>query len=142
MKSFIENYEFPCVGVLDGFHVYVNSKLRSFYGFKKQYNMSNLELIGYNKKFLYCSVGVPGSTDDSRFQKTLYQTKEGDFRNIPLVTIGDTAFLKHAWLLKGYNEDMRDPKQRYFKTKICSARVVTKNAYGMLKGRLRVLLVC
>ena len=53
--------------------------------------------------------------------------------------IGDTAFPKHAWLLKGYNEDTRDPKQRYFNKKLSSARVVTENAYGMLKGRFRIL---
>ena len=61
--------------------------------------------------------------------------------NIVLVTIGDIAFPKHAWLLKGYNEDTRDPKQRYFNTKLCSARVVTENAYGMLKGRFRILYI-
>ena len=63
----------------------------------------------------------------------------GDFGNIPLVTIGDDVFPKYAWLLKGYSEDTRDPKQRYFSTKLCSARVVTENGYGMLKGRFRIL---
>ena len=28
--------------------------------------MSNLGLVGYNKKFLYCAVGAPGSTHDAR----------------------------------------------------------------------------
>ena len=67
------------------------------------------------------------------------RTTLGDFGNIPLVTIRDTTFPKQAWLLKGYSEDTRDPKQRYFNTKICSARVVTENAYGMLKGKFRIL---
>ena len=52
----------------------------------------------------------------------------GDFGNIPLVTIGDAAFSKHAWLLKGYSEDICDPKQRHFNTELCRARVVTENA--------------
>ena len=86
--------------------------------------MSNLGLVGYNKRFLYCSVSAPGSTHDSRMLCTtsLYEKiisgniipnkgiALGDFGNIPLVTIGDTAFPKHARLLKGYNEDTRDPK--------------------------------
>ena len=63
----------------------------------------------------------------------------GDFGIILLVTIGDTAFPKHARLLQGYNEDTRNPKQIYFNTKLCSARVVTENAYCMLKGRFRIL---
>ena len=43
------------------------------------------------------------------------------------------------WLLKGYSEDIRDPKQRHFNKELCRARVVTENAYGMLKGRFRIL---
>ena len=139
VKAFIENYEFPCVSAWDGFHVYVSSKLKSFYSFKKRYSMQNLGLIGYNKRFLYCGVGAPGSTHDSRMlpSTSLYEQiisgniipeqgiTLGDFENMPLVNIGDTAFPKHAWLLKGYNEDTRDPKQRYFNTKLCSARVIT-----------------
>ena len=35
VRGFLENYEFPCVDVWDGFHVYINSKLKSFFGFKK-----------------------------------------------------------------------------------------------------------
>ena len=29
IKGFIENYEFPCIGTWDTFHVYVCSKLKS-----------------------------------------------------------------------------------------------------------------
>ena len=115
--------------------------------------MSNLGLVGYNKRFLYCGVGAPGSTHDSRMLRStsLYEKiisgniipdkgiTLGDFGNIPLVTIGDTAFPKHVWLLKGYNQDTSDPKQRYFSTKLSSARVITENADGMLKGRFRIL---
>ena len=107
-------------------------------------------LVRCNKKFFCCGVGAPGSTHDSRmlrstslYEKTIsgniIPDKEiilGDFGNIPLVTIGDDVFPKYAWLLKGYSED---PKQRYFNTKLCSARVVTENAYSMLKGRFRIL---
>ena len=139
VKGFIENYEFPCVGVKDGFHVHVSSKLKSFYGFKKRYSMSNLGLVEYNKRFLCCSVGAPRSTHDSRmlrgtslYEKTISENIRdkgitlGDFGNIPLVTIGDATFPKHAWLLKGYSEDTHDPKLGYFNTMLCSARLVTK----------------
>ena len=66
VKGFIENYEFPCVGAWDGFHVYVSSKLTSFYSFKKRYSMSNLGLAGY----LYCGFGAPGSMHDSRMLRS------------------------------------------------------------------------
>ena len=35
--------------------------------------------------------------------------------NIPLVTIGDSAFPRHPWLLKGYNENTTEQQQRYKK---------------------------
>ena len=65
LKSFLENYEFPCVDAWDGFHVYVSSKLKSYFSFKKRYSMSNLGLVSYNKKFLYCAVRALGSNHDA-----------------------------------------------------------------------------
>ena len=58
-----------------------------------------------------------------------------DRGEIPLVTVGDSAFPRHPWLLKGYNRETQDPQQRYFNKKLCSASFVTENAYGLLKGR-------
>ena len=31
--DFIENYEFPCSGACDGFHVYTTTKLKQYYSF-------------------------------------------------------------------------------------------------------------
>ena len=58
LKNFIENYQFPCVGGWDGLHVYVCSKLKSCFSFEKKYTVSNLALIGYNKRILYAAVGA------------------------------------------------------------------------------------
>ena len=66
VRGFVENYEFPCVGAWDGFHVYISSKLKNFFSFKKRYTMTKMGLIGYNKRFLYAAVGAPGSTHDAR----------------------------------------------------------------------------
>ena len=150
VKGLIDNYEFPCVGAWDGFHVYVRSKLKSFYGFKKRCSMSDLGLVRYNKRFLYCGVGPPRSLHDSRMLRSasLYEKTIsgniipdkgitlGDFGNMPLVAIGDAAFPKHPWLLKGYNEDTRDPKQRYFNTMLCSARLVTQKCLWYLEREI------
>ena len=153
MRGFIENYEFPTVGAWDGFHVYISTKLKSYFSFKKRYSMSNLALVGYNKRILSCSVGAPGSTHDARLLRNTKIYRDilagrvlpnkgvslGESGKIPLVTIGDSAFPKHSWLLKGFNEATTDPLHRLFNKKLCSARVVTENAFGMLKGRFRFL---
>ena len=52
-----------------------------------------------------------------------------------MVTLGDSAFPRLTWLINGFNENTRDLEERYFNKKLYSARVVTENAYGMLKGR-------
>ena len=59
LTGFLGKYEFPCAIACDGFHMYVSSKLKSCFSFKKRYSMSNLGLVSYNKKFLYCTVGAP-----------------------------------------------------------------------------------
>ena len=111
--------------------------------------MSNLALTSYNKRFLYAAVGAPGSTHDARMLKESSFFDEvlsgralpdqkinlGGFGDIPLVTIGDSAFPRFSWLIKCYNENTRDPQQRYFIKMLCSARVISENTYGMLKGR-------
>ena len=115
--------------------------------------MTNLGLIGYNKSFLYAAVGAPGSTYDARLQNesSIYSdiingnvipdrvVQLGDFGEIPLVTIGDSAFPQFAWLIQTYNENTRDNQKKYFNKSLRGARVVTENTYGMLKGRLCLL---
>ena len=61
IKGLTENYEFPCVGAWDGFHVYVSSQLKSYFSFKKRYSISNMGLAAHNKRFLYAAAGAPGS---------------------------------------------------------------------------------
>lgn len=153
LRGFIENYGFPTVGAWDGFHVHVNSLEKSNYSFKKKYTINNLALTSYNKRFLYAAVGAPGSTHDARMLRECSLFDEvlnggvipdrkltlGDYGAIPLVTIGDSAFPRFSWLIKAYNESTRDPQKRYFNKMLCSARVVSENTYGMLKGRWRFL---
>ena len=57
----------------------------------------------------------------------------GDFGKIQLVTIGDSALPQYEWLLKTYNENTRDEQQKDFNKRLCGAKVVTENTYGMLK---------
>ena len=39
-KGFIENYEFPCVGAWDGFHVHVACCLKNYLIFKNKYTIT------------------------------------------------------------------------------------------------------
>ena len=61
------------------------------------------------------------------------------YGEIPLVTIGDCAFLRHSWLLKPYPDTTRNEKEKLFNLKLRSARVTTENCYGMVKSRFRII---
>ena len=140
--GFLGNYEFPCVGTWDGFHIYITSRVKNFFSFKKRYTMKNLGLVDCNKRFLYAAVGAAGSTHDARLLKELSIFHKilkgdvlpdrvislGDFGYVPLVTVGDRALQKFSWLIKGYNENRRDKQQRYFNKRLCGVRVVTESA--------------
>ena len=41
-KGFIENYECPCVGTLDGFHVHATCLLRNYFSFKSKYTITSV----------------------------------------------------------------------------------------------------
>ena len=56
-------------GAWDRFHVYVNSNLKNYFSIKKRYSMTNLGLVGFNKRFLYATVRAPESTHDNRLLK-------------------------------------------------------------------------
>ena len=100
--------------------------------------MNNLALPSYNKRLLYAAVGALGSTHGARMLKEspffdeVLSGRElpdrkinlGDFGDIPLVTIGDSAFPSFSWLIKCCNENTRDPQQRYFNKILCSAELI------------------
>jgi len=53
--------------------------------------------------------------------------------------VGDSAFPARQWLLKAYPDTTKKQKEVYFNKKIRTARVVSEHAYGMLKGRWRLI---
>ena len=149
---FIENYGFPFAAAWDGFHVCSGTKLKIFCNFKKRYPISNIDLIGYNKQFLTTTVNDPGSTHNAHLLKRI-EVFQGisngnilpnksinlgeKFGEIPLVTVSD--FPRYTLLVKGASEAARNEKERLFNETLRSARVVTKNCYGMFKERWRFL---
>lgn len=62
-----------------------------------------------------------------------------EYGEIPLVTVGDSAFPSRIWLMKAFPDTTKDLAEINFNKKLRSARVVSEHAYGMLKGRWRLL---
>ena len=153
LKAFLKDWGFPCVAAWDGFHVYICSNLKNFYSFKKRYSVTNMGLIAANKRFLWAGVGAPGSMHDSTLLKSspiFNEIESGHvlpncqmnlpgFGNIPLGTVGDSAFPARSWLMKAFDDTTKNRKERNFNKHLRAARVVSEHAYGMLKGRWRIL---
>ena len=66
LKGFIENYSHACIDACDGFHVHVATRLKNHYSFKHKYTISNMYLVGYNKRFLHDTCNGSGSTHNAR----------------------------------------------------------------------------
>ena len=120
LRGFIENYEFPCLGAWNGFHVYISSKLKNLYSFKHRHSVSSVALVRYNKQFLDAAVEPQVSTDDACFlrhtelfrkiitsQGLLNKTVElNDYGEIPIVAVGDSAFSKVSCVVKADHEEV------------------------------------
>ena len=137
-KSFIENYEFPCIGAWDGFHVNITTHLKNNYSFKNKYTVSSMGLVGHNKRFLHLTTGAPRSTYDTRLMRhcSLFRIicnggKTPNKSEIPLITIADGAFPRLPWLIKAFSENIRDLKEKYF-----------NKHYAVLEWSLKTLTAC
>ena len=91
--------------------------------------MSNIGLVSYNKKFLYCAVGAPGSTCDARMlhNSTAYQiivtghaipNKVIDLGEHKKIPFGDKAFPKYALLIKVLRKYTSDRREKHFYKKL------------------------
>ena len=113
-----------------------------------------MALIGYNERILDLTVGGPGSTHDPRLLRNtgLYKkiiSASGlpnetvdlgtPYGEITLVATGDSAFPRSPWLIKGFNRDTDNLKERSYNLKLSSCRLVNENTYGMMKRCWRIL---
>ena len=53
--------------------------------------------------------------------------------------MGDCAFPARPWLQKAYPDTTKNQKEVYLNKTLRAARVVLEHAYGMLKGRWRLI---
>ena len=67
----------------------------------------------------------------------IYKTIKGI--QIPPLILGDSTFPHHTWLQKPFACANPTDKQSYFNFRLSRAKMVTKCAFGQLKGRWRIL---
>ena len=157
MMCFKEKYGFPCCGgALDGSHIPISAPAANhtdFYNRKGWYSIILQGLVDHRYCFIDVYTGWPGSVHDARvfahssvYKKgtdgTLYPswTTSIQEENIPIVILGDSAYPLLKWLMKPLpHNGALTQEQKRFNYHLSTARVVSKNAFGRLKGRWRCL---
>ena len=144
------------VGAIDATHIGIIAPEEPFDYFDRHHRYSVImqAVVGENLMFLDTAIGYPGSMHDARVlrQSNIFRKAEnGDILTEPFVTVngvnvrprllGDGAYPLLPWLLKPYpiNAILNRSQRRFNKT-LSSAQSTVERAFGILKGRWRILL--
>ena len=158
MDTFEEEYKFPqIVGAIDGCHIEINAppENKEDYFNRKQYYGINLQgTVNSWLLFQHVAVGYPGSIHDARVLRKsgifdLAENEEILSARTRMVNggllkpmlVGDSAYPVKNWLMKPFsNRGRLSPQKRRFNEKLSAMRSVIERAFGLLKGRWRLLL--
>lgn len=145
-------------GAIDGTHVQIIAPENStvdFFDRKQHYSIGCQGICDGNLKFLSMSTGFPGSVHDARILRNTWVFREANRQQI-LTTptfqlngttcikpylVGDAAYPLADWLIKPFPQVQNmDNQQQLFNLALSQARVSIERAFGVLKGRWRILL--
>ena len=141
---------------IDGCHIPIQCPAggtdakKAYYNFENFYSIIFLAMVDGKGRFIWASCGQPENCHDS----TLLQSTElwnklydichlktevvGDV-TIPSLVLADGAFPFRTYIMKRYSQAVLTPEQRIFNRKHGNSRVIVEDAFGLLKGRFRVL---
>ena len=159
VKSFGKLSPLPNVfGAMDGTHVKavaLEDRTVDFLDRSQCYDMECQEVFDGSIKFLSVSAGFPGSLHDTRILRNTWLNQLANNRDIlqtPLFhlsatasvksfVVGDAAYPMHEWLIKPYQYAPNiDQEEKIFNLALSLARMIIEGAFGVLKGRWRILL--
>lgn len=152
-------WNFPhCLGAIDGKHILLQSPINSgseFYNYKGFFSIVLLAVVDAKYNFLYVNIGCQGRISDGGVFNNceLNEKLKNNALNIPQPTalparteeipfylVADEAFALSGNMMKvyaGYHE--RGSKERIYNYRLCRARRVVENVFGILSAVFRVL---
>ena len=157
IATFLETgSELPNVaGAIDGTHIAMIAPRVDAVDYFSRYQKHDMIVQGVvdgTGKFIDAVAGFPGSAHDSRVLRNSFiydEAEQGNILQAPRVNIdgheigpylvGDSAYPLLPWLIKPFPEGTRDPEEKTFNKELSTARVTVERAFGILKGRWRVL---
>ncbi|XP_057654265.1 putative nuclease HARBI1 [Diorhabda carinulata] len=157
-KEFENKWNFPyTIGAIDGKHIVIEAPPNAgsyYFNYKGTHSIVLFALADANYNFLYIDVGCNGRISDGGIFKncTLNQALQEATLNlppdkclpnrikpVPYVMLGDEAFALSKNLLKPFPRSRPlNAKQKVFNYRLCRARRVVENAFGILTSRFRI----
>lgn len=157
--EFQQRWNFPhCLGALDGKHVLLQAPFNSeseYFNYKKSFSIVLMAVVDSQYCFTFVDVGAQGRMNDAGVfaDTTLYrkiirkelsapcnQPLPGRQISVPYVFIGDDAFPLSTSLLKPYpGRHSKGSIERIFNYRLCRARRIVENVFGILASVFRVL---
>lgn len=159
VNMFHERWQFPnCIGSIDGKHVTIKCPPNSgsnYFCYLKKFSIVLLAIVGPDYKFLGVDIGGYGKNSDGGiFQESVMgqMLSNNSFnvpppkplleQNIPTphVLIGDEAFALKTYLMRPFprRSARGDNSKDNYNYRLCRARRVVENAFGILAKKWRI----
>lgn len=145
-----------CVGCMDGKHIVIQKPPGSgslYFNYKSTFSVVLFAVVNANYEFMYVHTGSNGSQSDGGILKnTSFYEKlinnelhlpesyllPGTDMSVPYVFLGDSAFALEKHIMKPFPERNISRDQTIFNYRLCRARRIVENAFGILASRFRV----
>lgn len=155
--QFKNKWQFPnCLGAVDGKHVKIIPPPGAgshFFNYKGFHSIVLMAIVNADYEFIYVDIGTNGRISDGGVLKktTFYKHLDEGTLNIPapenptensdplpFVYIGDEAFALRHDFLKPYPQRQLDHDKRIYNYRICRARRIVENVFGILTARFQI----
>ncbi|XP_036344933.1 protein ALP1-like [Rhagoletis pomonella] len=158
-QGFQDLWQFPnCVGSIDGKHVTIKCPKKTgsnYWCYLHKFSVVLMAIVGPDYKFLCVDVGGFGRNSDGGIFEASNMGKkfEENLMNMPLpknlpnqsqpcqcVLIGDEAFGLKPYLMRPfpYKQSKHDLRKEKYNYRLCRARRVVENAFGILAQKFRI----
>lgn len=158
-----EEYEnlwnFPhCVGAIDGKHIRLQAPIKSgseYFNYKGYFSIVLMAAVDANYSFLFVNVGCQGRISDGGVFKNSHLHSKienktlnlppatpliGQKKETPYVFVADDAFALAQNIMKPYpGLHLKGSPKRAYNYRLCRARRVVENTFGILSAVFRVL---
>ena len=158
-EGFNYSWGFPnCIGSIDGKHITVKCPRKSgsnYWSYLNKFSLVLMAIVGPDYRFIAIDIGGYGKNSDGGIFETsnMGQRFEANSMNVPTpenlpgqntpcpyVLVGDEAFALKPYLMRPfpYRQARNDARKGKFNDKLCTARRVVENAFGILVHKWRI----